>query len=199
MDGGYGQYPQVRNWMAGNSLQYVVATSAALPLTQIAVAAGAVAITRADNLLSRLAAGDWQRRSCGEGSKGGRYYDWALIGLGGNLRVTDENSADGFTHTLLIRRSIADPTDITYFLAHASHPTPATTLIRGRGNPVEDRGEQRTGQRPHRTRSTPRQDLDRLAPHHHRMHVRSRVPRRPARGPAHQYREQHRAHLRQPG
>jgi SRSO17 transposase len=24
MDGGYGQYPQVRNWMAGQSLQYVV-------------------------------------------------------------------------------------------------------------------------------------------------------------------------------
>ncbi len=144
MDGGYGQYPQVRNWMAGHGLQYVVATSAALPLRQIGVAAGAVAITRADDLPSRLAEGDWQRRSCGEGSKGGRYYDWAMIALGGNLRVTDETPADGFAHTLLIRRSIADPTDITYFLAHARHPTPATTLIRIAGTrwKIEENNEQ---------------------------------------------------------
>jgi SRSO17 transposase len=144
MDGGYGQYPQVRNWMAGQSLSYVVATCSALPLTQIGVAAGTVAITRADDLPARLADGDWQRRSCGEGSKGGRYYDWALIGLGGNLHVTDETPADGFAHTLLIRRSIADPTDITYFLAHARHPTPATTLIRVAGTrwKIEENNEQ---------------------------------------------------------
>jgi SRSO17 transposase len=133
MDGGYGQYPQVRNWCAARSLPYVVATCSALPLTQISVAPGTFAITRADDLLSRLADTDWQRRSCGEGSKGGRYYDWALISLGGNLRVTDETPADGFAHTLLLRRSISDPTDITYFLAHARHPTPATTLIRVAG------------------------------------------------------------------
>jgi len=109
MDGGYGQYPQVRNWMAAQGLPYVVATSAALPLTQSSVAPGTVPISRADDLPSRLADHDWQRRSCGEGSKGGRYYDWALIALGGNLHVSDETPADGFAHTLLIRRSIADP------------------------------------------------------------------------------------------
>ena len=144
MDGGYGQYPQVRNWCAARSLPYVVATCSALPLTQISVAPGTFAITRADDLLSRLADTDWQRRSCGEGSKGGRYYDWALISLGGNLRVTDETPADGFAHTLLLRRSISDPTDITYFLAHARHPTPATTLIRVAGTrwKIEENNEQ---------------------------------------------------------
>ncbi len=144
MDGGYGQYPQVRNWMAERSLPYVVATSAALPLTQTSGAPGTVPITRADDLLSRLADHDWQRRSCGEGSKGGRYYDWAVIGLGGNLHVSDETPADGFAHTLLIRRSIADPTDITYFLAHARHPTPAGTLIRVAGTrwKIEENNEQ---------------------------------------------------------
>lgn len=69
MDGGYGQYPQVRNWLAAHRLQYVVATSAALPLSQISVLPGAAAITRADGLLSRLADRDWQRRSCGEGKQ----------------------------------------------------------------------------------------------------------------------------------
>jgi SRSO17 transposase len=144
MDGGYGQYPQVRNWCAARSLPYVVATCAALPLTQISVVPGTVAITRADDLPSRLADGDWQRRSCGEGSKGGRYYDWALIALGANLRVADETPADGFGHTLLLRRSISDPTDITYFLAHARHPTRATTLIQVAGTrwKIEENNEQ---------------------------------------------------------
>lgn len=144
MDGGYGQYPQVRNWMAARSLPYVVAISTALPLTQTSVAPGTIPVTRADDLPARLPAGDWQRRSCGEGSKGGRYYDWAMITLGGNLHVSDETPADGFGHTLLLRRSIADPADITYFLAHARNPTPATTLIRIAGTrwKIEENNEQ---------------------------------------------------------
>jgi SRSO17 transposase len=144
MDGGYGQYPQVRNWMAARSLQYVVATSAALPLTQVSVIPGTIAITRADDLLPRVAEGEWQRRSCGEGSKGQRFYDWALVGFGGNLHVSDETPADGYAHTLLIRRSITDPDDVTYFLAHAPNPTPATTLIRVAGTrwKIEENNEQ---------------------------------------------------------
>jgi SRSO17 transposase len=144
MDGGYGQYPKVRNWMAERSLPYVVATCSALPLTQISVPPGATAITRADDLLSRITDGEWQRRSCGEGSKGQRFYDWALIGLGGNLHVSDERPADGFAHTLLIRRSIADPDEVTYFLAHARQPTPAAVLIRIAGTrwKIEENNEQ---------------------------------------------------------
>jgi SRSO17 transposase len=144
MDGGYGQHPLVRNWMAGRSLPYVVAVSAALPVTQISPATGTDPITRADQLLDRIAGSDWQRRSCGEGSKGERYYDWAMIGLGGNLHVSDETPADGFTHTLLVRRSISDPADITYFLAHARMPTPPATLIRVAGTrwKIEENNEQ---------------------------------------------------------
>lgn len=37
MDGGYGQYPKVRNWMAERGLPYVAATRSALPLRQISV------------------------------------------------------------------------------------------------------------------------------------------------------------------
>jgi hypothetical protein len=104
MDGGYGQYPQVRNWMTGHALPYVVATSAALLLIQTSVAPGTTAITRADDLPARLADSDWQRRSGCEGSKGDRYYDWALIGLGGNLHVSDETPVDH--HRVHVRPSI---------------------------------------------------------------------------------------------
>ena len=129
MDGGYGQYPQVRNWLAAHSLPYVVASSAALPLAQISVLPGATAITRADGLLSRLVDGGWQRRSCGEGSKGQRFYDWA-----------SETPADRFAHTLLLRRSITDPDDVTHFLAHAPDPSPAGTLVRIAGTRWKIRG-----------------------------------------------------------
>jgi SRSO17 transposase len=144
MDGGYGQYPQVRNWMAGHGLSYVVAVSAALPLTQVSPATGTDPITRADQLLTRIADSDWQRRSCGEGSKGARFYDWAMIRLGGNLHVSDETPADGFAHTLLVRRSVSDPDDITYFLAHAAEPTSPATLIMIAGTrwKIEENNEQ---------------------------------------------------------
>jgi hypothetical protein len=42
------------------------------------------------------------------------------------LPQPDEPAADGFEHTLLIRRSIADPTEIGYFLVHA----PAATAVK---------------------------------------------------------------------
>lgn len=144
MDGGYGQHPRVRNWMAEHGLSYVVATSSALPLRQIGVAPGAVAITRADQVLSRIADHEWQRRSCGAGSKGERFYDWATLRLGGNLVAGDETPADGFAHTLLIRRSITDPDEVTYFLAHAPDPTPATVLIQVAGTrwKIEENNEQ---------------------------------------------------------
>jgi SRSO17 transposase len=144
MDGGYGQYPQVRNWMAERGLPYVVAVSTALPLRQVSPAAGTDPITRADQLLSRIPAGDWERRSCGQGSKGERHYDWAMFRLGGNLQVNDETPAGGFTHTLLLRRSVSDPTDVTFFLAHAPDPTPPATLITISGTrwKIEENNEQ---------------------------------------------------------
>jgi hypothetical protein len=114
-------------------------------LTQTSLTPGrTIPITRADDLLSRLADGDWQRRSCGEGSKGQRFYDWALVRFGSNLHVSDETPADGFAHTLLIRRSITDPGDVTYFLAHARHRSPAATRIRVAGTrwKIEENNEQ---------------------------------------------------------
>lgn len=144
MDGGYGQYPQVRNWMAARGLPYVVAVSTALPLRQVSPASGTDPITRADQLLSRIPATGWERRSCGHGSKGERHYDWAMFRLGGNLQVNDETPAAGFTHTLLLRRSVSDPADVTFFLAHAPDPTPPATLITISGTrwKIEENNEQ---------------------------------------------------------
>ncbi|MFE7394313.1 hypothetical protein [Streptomyces sp. NPDC057582] len=45
----------------------------------------------------------WNRLSCGQGAKGPRVYDWALIATAGPR------------HHLLVRRSLADPTDLAFF------------------------------------------------------------------------------------
>jgi hypothetical protein len=60
-----------------------------------------------------------------EGAKGQRYYDWACFGV----RVKDEDPAAGFAHTLLIRRSISDPTDVAYFLVHVPVRTPVAVMV----------------------------------------------------------------------
>ena len=71
----------------------------------------------------------FERRSCGQGTKGERLYDWAQVAV----QVKGQSPADGFACTLLIRRSISDPAEIGFFLAHARHGTPAAKLIQVAG------------------------------------------------------------------
>ncbi len=59
----------------------------------------------------------WQRLSAGEGAKGPRLYDWA--------RLDHAGGAAGFRCALLVRRSIAKPAEVTFYLTHAPE---ATTL-----------------------------------------------------------------------
>ena len=71
----------------------------------------------------------FERRSCGPGSKGPRYYDWALVATASPR------------HFLLIRRSPSDPDNLAYFYCHVPEGTPATmtllVTIAGRRWPVE--------------------------------------------------------------
>jgi SRSO17 transposase len=62
---------------------------------------------RADQALHLVGPRGWNRRSCGAGAKGRRYYDWAWIATGHPRRW------------LLIRRSISDQGELAYFYAYA--------------------------------------------------------------------------------
>ncbi len=72
----------------------------------------------------------FERRSCGNGSKGPRYSDWALTA-----------TADP-QEFLLIRRLISRPGQYTFYLCHAPEGRPATltyfVTIAGRRWPVEE-------------------------------------------------------------
>lgn len=135
MDGGYGQYATVRHWCRDRSLRYVVAVPCDLALVD--VRGGTM---RADQLLAGVDAYRWERRSCGAGAKGQRFYDWACL----TVRVKDEDPAPGFIHTLLIRRSISDPTEVAYFLVHAPQgtPMPAMVDVAGMRWKIEENNEQ---------------------------------------------------------
>jgi SRSO17 transposase len=123
VDGGYGQYRVVRDWCTTRSTRYVVAVPSSQSLARMHAIAGQQQVKRVDDLLAR--ATRWERRSCGHGSKGERFYDWAFF----TVSLPDEPPADGFEHTLLIRRSIADPTQVAYFLVHAPTATPVRDMV----------------------------------------------------------------------
>ena len=86
--------------------------------------------------------------------------------------------AEGHAHTLLIRRSVSDPSEIEFFLAHAPASTRIPELIAVAGMRWEDRGEQRPGQGPARPRPVPGPQVDPLAPTRDHLHARPRLPRR---------------------
>jgi SRSO17 transposase len=64
---------------------------------------------------------DWQRLSAGDGAKGPRLYDWAYKGY--------PSLQPGWNRGLLVRRSIAEPDKLTYYLTFAPEDTPVSTLV----------------------------------------------------------------------
>ncbi len=79
---------------------------------------------RADELANELRPDGWRRLSVGEGSKGERLYEWALVPLL-RLQLTEEERAWG--HWLLVRRSIEDADEkIAYNMVFA--PREGVTL-----------------------------------------------------------------------
>jgi SRSO17 transposase len=88
-DEAYGDNGPLREWLEEAGIAYVVAVSC-----DHRVPIGAGKTIRADKLAAKIPAHGWQRDSCGPGSKGERFYDWALAGAGP-------------AHYLLIRRSLS--------------------------------------------------------------------------------------------
>ena len=118
-DSGYGRDPRLRAHCHDHELPYVLGVPVDLPLLDTATGRP----TRPDELLKLITPDQWERRSCGQGTKGIRYYDWAAIAT----RVKDQTPSTGMTHTLIIRRSISKSKEIAYFLGHAN--APITCLI----------------------------------------------------------------------
>jgi SRSO17 transposase len=78
------------------------------------------------SLLPEVPAAAWHRLSCGDGSKGPRAYDWAVC----PVNCPDPRR---YARWLLIRRSVADPGDVAYFLCGGPPGTSLDALVRVAG------------------------------------------------------------------
>ncbi|SDI59565.1 SRSO17 transposase [Sinosporangium album] len=114
-DEAYGDNGPLRRFLEDERLGYVMAVSRD---HQISTAAGKV---RADVMATRVPRTGWQRLSCGAGSKGERWYDWALVATAAS------------THRLLIRRSISRPSELAFYLASSPRPAALRELVRVAG------------------------------------------------------------------
>ncbi len=76
---------------------------------------------RVDALAAELPETAWQRLNCGNGAKGRRWYDWALV-------ATDRPEI-----SLLIRRSVARPSELAFYLCHTPQPVPLAVLLKVAG------------------------------------------------------------------
>jgi SRSO17 transposase len=97
----YGRSSELRELFEQRGVGYVFAVGRDFQLTT----SGHVKM-RADLALGLVEARGWNRRSCGNGSKGRRLYDWAWIATASPR------------HHLLIRRKISDPSELAYYIAY---------------------------------------------------------------------------------
>ena len=92
------------------------------------------------DIAQSLHAAAWQRLSAGDGTKGPRLHDWALIELA-DLEAADHGGKHSglWTRGLLIRRNIADG-DLAFFSTWCPAGTRIETLVRveGRRWAIED-------------------------------------------------------------
>ncbi|WP_346186888.1 transposase, partial [Streptomyces osmaniensis] len=97
----YGQDRALRAALQRRGKGYVMA----VPCDETVVTAGTRPV-RVDELAARIPL-VFERRSCGNGAKGERFYDWALA------EVTWPSAAGparkGWQHLVLVRRSLSDP------------------------------------------------------------------------------------------
>src|SRR5512134_1027474 len=119
-DSVYGDDRLLRGWLEERTQAYVLAVSGKetvwIQHAQRPVKA----------LLAALPRTGWERLSAGAGSKGPRVYDWLC------LEVSAPAQQD-WQRTLLVRRSLSDPREVTGYLVFARAHTPLTELVRVAG------------------------------------------------------------------
>jgi SRSO17 transposase len=126
-DEAYGKDYKFRTWLEHRRISYVVAVACnqTIPAT--------AGTSRADVLAAQAPHDAWKRRSCGEGAKGPRLFDWAVA----SLPVYEDTTPPGWARWLLVRRSLTpnskDELELAYYLCCAPAGTTDDELIRVAG------------------------------------------------------------------
>ena len=96
---------------------------------------------RADRLAAQVEVTAWVRCSAGNGAKGPRVYDWALV-------ETRPLKEPGKGYWLLVRRSVAKPEELAYYVCYGPAGTTLEKLARVTGTrwAIEECFEEAKGQ-----------------------------------------------------
>jgi SRSO17 transposase len=126
-DEAYGKDGKFRGFLEQRRIGYVVAVAANQAVR------GDAGTSRADVLAAHAPGQAWKRRSCGNGSKGPRVYDWAAATL-----PADGTEPPGWSRYLLVRRSLTPNAkgelELAYYLCAAPAGTEDEELIRVAGS-----------------------------------------------------------------
>ena len=120
----YGSDRKLRLWLEREEIPHVLAIKSNEKLWAL-TDKGPLQV-RADRLASGLAESGWVRLSAGNGAKGPRVYDWAVVEIR-PLREPDKG------HWLLARRSIAKPGELSYYICFGPAGASLEELIRVAG------------------------------------------------------------------
>lgn len=121
----YGGNFDLRNWLEAHQYHYVMAVACTEPVPfqtgegRARVEAALVEMFIPDQI-------QWSRHSMSEGTKGPRFFDWAVVPL---LHRWEDDGC----HFLLIRRSIIDPSEKRYYFVFAPPFTPLSVMVEAIG------------------------------------------------------------------
>jgi SRSO17 transposase len=118
----YGGDVRLRVWLEEQQVAHVLAIKRTEPLWSTTSWTQVAAQTLADAVPTTA----WERLSAGAGAKGPRVYDWTRV----PIRPLRE---PGWDYWLLVRRSLADPTDRAYYVCFCPAGTPLAELVRVAG------------------------------------------------------------------
>ncbi|MBP2479682.1 SRSO17 transposase [Crossiella equi] len=126
-DEAYGGDSKFRRWLEDRRIGYVVAVPSNQTIPAVA------GTSRADTLVAHAPEQAWKRRSCGDGAKGPRMFDWAVAGL----PTYPDTTPPGWGRWLLARRSLTRNSkgvhEIAHYLCYAPTGNTDEDLIRVAG------------------------------------------------------------------
>ena len=120
----YGSDPQLRAALEAWRWAYVLGIRTTEPVRP--AVDGGLSERPAGAVAAALPAAAWRRMSAGEGTKGPRWFDWAVVPL------VDLTATTG-SHALLVRRAIADPSDRALFLVFSTRATTLADMVAAAG------------------------------------------------------------------
>ena len=135
----YGNDRNLRLWLEREGLSHVMAVKHSEKLW--ALTEKGPRQVRADRLASQFEETGWVRCSSGDGAKGPKVYDWAKV----EIRPLRE---PGKGYWLLVRRSLADPGELAYYVCYGPAETTLAELARVAGTrwAIEECFEEAKGQ-----------------------------------------------------